>query len=119
MSFWWPRSRPARDYSACGPVSPVRIRVIDDGPGIDSEDLPRIFDPFFTRREGGSGLGLSVAHRAIQAHGGALIASSTLGEGATFAIVLPRRGQLFRPLQGVDDRRILAADADLPIPERG
>lgn len=98
---------------------PVRIRVIDDGPGIDSEDLPRIFDPFFTRREGGSGLGLSVAHRAIQAHGGALIASSTLGEGATFAIVLPRRGQLLRPLQGVDDRRILITDADLPIPERG
>lgn len=98
---------------------PVRIRVIDDGPGINPEDLPRIFDPFFTRREGGSGLGLSVAHRAIQAHGGALIASSTLGEGATFAIVLPRRGQLFQPLQGVDDRRTLIADADLPIPERG
>jgi two-component system sensor histidine kinase PilS (NtrC family) len=71
--------------------NPVRIRVIDDGPGIDAEDLPRIFDPFYTRRPGGSGLGLSIAHRAIQAHGGALLASSVLGEGATFAIVLPRR----------------------------
>jgi len=70
---------------------PVRIRVIDDGPGIAAEDLPRIFDPFYTRRVGGSGLGLSIAHRAVQAHGGALIATSNAGEGATFAIVLPRR----------------------------
>ena len=70
---------------------PVRIRVIDDGPGIDAEDLPRIFDPFYTRREGGSGLGLSIAHRAVQAHGGALIATSNLGQGAIFAMVLPRR----------------------------
>jgi two-component system sensor histidine kinase PilS (NtrC family) len=80
--------------------NPVRIRVIDDGPGIDPEDLPRIFDPFYTRRPGGSGLGLSIAHRAIQAHGGALLASSIPGEGATFAMVLPRRtgrGRLRRP----------------------
>lgn len=98
---------------------PVRIRVIDDGPGIDPEDLPHIFDPFFTRRQGGSGLGLSVAHRVVQAHGGALIATSTLGEGATFAVVLPRRGRLHRPLPGLDDRRDITMDADLPIPERG
>jgi len=71
--------------------NPVRIRVIDDGPGIEPDDLPRIFDPFYTRRPGGSGLGLSIAHRAVQAHGGALLASSIPGAGATFAIVLPRR----------------------------
>ena len=86
--------------------NPVRIRVIDDGPGIDPEDLPRIFDPFYTRRPGGSGLGLSIAHRAIQAHGGALLASSIPGEGATFAMVLPRRtgrGRLRRPGSVLDD----------------
>ncbi len=76
---------------------PVRIRVSDDGPGIDADDLPRIFDPFYTRRQGGSGLGLSIAHRAVQAHGGALIASSNPGEGATFAVVLPRRTGKGRP----------------------
>jgi two-component system sensor histidine kinase PilS (NtrC family) len=76
---------------------PVRIRVVDDGPGIEAEDLPRIFDPFYTRRQGGSGLGLSIAHRAVQAHGGALIASSNPGEGATFAMVLPRRTGKGRP----------------------
>lgn len=84
---------------------PVRIRVMDDGPGISPEDLPRVFDPFFTRRQGGSGLGLSIAHRAVQAHGGALIASSVPGEGATFAIVLPRRGGRTRDLRDEDDRR--------------
>ncbi len=84
---------------------PVRIRVMDDGPGIDPEDLPRIFDPFFTRRQGGSGLGLSIAHRAVQAHGGALIASSVPGEGATFAIVLPRRSERTRDVRAQEDRR--------------
>jgi len=88
---------------------PVRIRVMDDGPGIGPEDLPRIFDPFFTRRPGGSGLGLSIAHRAVQAHGGALIASSVPGEGATFAIVLPRRGGRVRDLRDEEDRRRDAA----------
>jgi two-component system sensor histidine kinase PilS (NtrC family) len=71
--------------------SPVRVRVTDNGPGIPPEELERIFDPFYSRREGGSGLGLSIAHRAAEAHGGALFATSTPGEGATFVLVLPRR----------------------------
>jgi K+-sensing histidine kinase KdpD len=70
---------------------PVRIRVVDDGPGIEPEDVGRIFDPFYTRRQGGSGMGLAIAHRAVQAHGGALLVTSTPGTGATFVIVLPRR----------------------------
>ncbi|MFV1986412.1 MAG: nitrogen regulation protein NR(II) [Gemmatimonadota bacterium] len=70
---------------------PVRIRVIDDGPGIEPEDIGRIFDPFYTRRQGGSGMGLAIAHRAVQAHGGALLVSSTPGNGATFVVILPRR----------------------------
>ena len=74
-----------------GTWMPVRIRVIDDGPGIEPDDIGRIFDPFYTRRQGGSGMGLAIAHRAIQAHGGALLVSSTPGRGATFVVILPRR----------------------------
>ncbi len=71
--------------------APVRIRVMDDGPGIDPDDLHKIFDPFYTRRQGGSGMGLAIAHRAVQAHGGTLLVSSEPGRGATFAVLLPRR----------------------------
>ncbi len=70
---------------------PVRIRVIDDGPGIDPDDMSRIFDPFFTRRKGGTGMGLAIASRAVQAHGGVLLASSEPGKGAAFSVVIPRR----------------------------
>lgn len=70
---------------------PVRIRVIDDGPGIEAEDMSRIFDPFFTKRKGGTGMGLAIAYRAVQAHGGVLLASSEPGKGATFSIIIPRR----------------------------
>ncbi len=83
--------RPDQVPRQISPGLPVRIRVIDDGPGIAPEDLERIFDPFYTRREGGSGMGLAIAHRAIHAHGGALLVSSEPGRGATFVIVLPRR----------------------------
>jgi two-component system sensor histidine kinase PilS (NtrC family) len=77
--------------SVLAPGMPVRIRVMDDGPGIAVDDIERIFDPFYTRREGGSGMGLAIAHRAVQAHGGALLVSSRKGQGATFAVILPRR----------------------------
>lgn len=71
--------------------TPVRIRVLDNGPGIPPGDLDRIFDPFYSARDGGSGLGLAIAHRAVQAHRGALLAHSRPDGGAAFVIVLPRR----------------------------
>lgn len=86
--------------------SPVRVRVIDNGPGIPRDELERIFDPFYSRREGGSGLGLSIAHRAAEAHGGALFATSTPGEGATFVLVLPRRDEERRAGDAVDGERL-------------
>jgi len=55
--------------SRCAPGE-VGLHVVDSGPGIPAEDLPRIFDPFFTRRPGGTGLGLSVVQRVVTAHGG-------------------------------------------------
>ncbi len=71
------------------------MRVEDDGPGIAPEDMPRIFDRFFTTRraEHGVGLGLSLAKAIAEAHGGTLKASSTPGRGAVFEVRLPRSGR--------------------------
>lgn len=67
----------------------VRLTVSDSGPGIDAEDLPRVFDRFHTRRPGGTGLGLPLARAVIEAHGGRVTASSPPGGGARFEIRLP------------------------------
>ncbi len=66
----------------------IRIEVSDDGPGIDPADLHYIFAPFFSR-SGGSGLGLALAKQIIHGHGGSIEARSTVGDGATFTILLP------------------------------
>jgi signal transduction histidine kinase len=67
----------------------VEIRVSDEGPGIAADDLPRIFDPFFTRRRGGTGLGLSIVQRTVQEHGGTVSADNGPGGGAILAMRLP------------------------------
>ncbi|MFQ5676536.1 MAG: nitrogen regulation protein NR(II) [bacterium] len=68
----------------------LRIQVRDDGEGIDEETLKRIFDPFFTTKTQGTGLGLTMARRAIAEHGGVLRVQSKKGQGSTFTIFLPR-----------------------------
>jgi two-component system sensor histidine kinase HydH len=67
----------------------VAIRVVDHGPGISAEVRERIFDPFVTSRPGGTGLGLSVVHRAIEAHGGFVHVDSDQ-DGSRFTVVLPK-----------------------------
>jgi len=68
---------------------PVRLRVGDSGPGVDPELQERIFDPFFTTRPGGSGLGLAVVYRAVEAHEGAVFVDRAAEGGAEFVIYLP------------------------------
>lgn len=69
------------------------IQVEDDGPGIKPEDLSRIFNPFFTTRETGTGLGLPAVRRIARLHEGRVEVSSVLGEGSTFTIYLPLHRQ--------------------------
>jgi signal transduction histidine kinase len=69
----------------------VQIFVVDDGPGIPEEVLPKIFNPFFTTKKvgKGTGLGLSICYGIVQQHGGGFRVRSTPGEGACFVIDLP------------------------------
>lgn len=68
------------------------ILVTDQGPGIAPQIRDRLFDPFVTTKPGGSGLGLSIVQRAVQAHGG-LVTVSQAGEETRFTIVLPKSRQ--------------------------
>jgi two-component system sensor histidine kinase PilS (NtrC family) len=67
---------------------PVRLRIRDDGPGIDPELQERLFQPFVTGRPGGSGLGLAIVQRAVAAHRGLVLLDSAPGKGTTFTILL-------------------------------
>src|SRR5205823_2240072 len=69
----------------------VTVRIADTGLGIKPEHLERIFDPFFTTKAdwGATGLGLSIVHRIIEAHGGKIAVVSEPGRGATFTLTLP------------------------------
>jgi two-component system sensor histidine kinase PilS (NtrC family) len=72
------------------------LSVADEGPGIPVEIRDRLFDPFFTTKPGGSGLGLAVVHRAIEAHRGLVFVDSN-GSGTRFTVVLPRAEPSRRP----------------------
>ncbi len=67
----------------------VRLRFTDCGCGISEENLQRIFDPYFTTKVGGSGLGLATSYAIVSKHGGWISATSTIGSGATFMVLLP------------------------------
>jgi len=73
----------------------VHLQVHDSGPGISPQHLGRIFERFYRvdqardRREGGTGLGLAIVKHIAQAHGGTVAASSELGKGSCFEVILP------------------------------
>jgi signal transduction histidine kinase len=67
----------------------VLIAVTDEGKGIAPENLPNIFRPFFTTKGHGTGLGLSLARRTVEAHGGQIDVTSEVGKGSRFEIRLP------------------------------
>ncbi len=69
----------------------IKIELSDTGRGISREEQERIFDPFYTTKEDGSGLGLSITHQIIAAHKGRMDVESKVGKGTTFTVTLPVR----------------------------
>ncbi len=72
----------------------ILIRITDTGPGIPPEKLVSIFDPYFTTKAEGSGLGLWIAQQIITAHGGSIQAQNGPSGGALFAVALPLQKRL-------------------------
>ncbi|WPJ94770.1 response regulator [Coraliomargarita algicola] len=72
----------------------VCIEVNDNGTGISPENLKKIFDPYFTTKERGNGLGLASSYSIIHSHKGTITAESTLGKGSTFRVYLPKSPHL-------------------------
>jgi signal transduction histidine kinase len=66
----------------------VVVEIVDDGPGISAADLPKVFDPFYSKRNGGTGLGLTIVHRIVDEHGGHIEVNSSR-RGTTFRVSLP------------------------------
>ena len=74
----------------------IAYRIKDAGPGFRPEDLPRVFDPFFTRRRGGTGLGMSIAQRIVEEHGGNITAGNCPEGGAVIVVRFPLIQQSIR-----------------------
>jgi len=113
---------PAGDY--------VEIAFQDTGRGIESEHLNRIFDPYFSLKPAGMGLGLAVTYSVVKRHKGAVIADSILGQGATLTLYLPRSRARVAPVVSVVSaakgttvggagRRILLMDDDADVRATG
>jgi len=75
--------------SGNGGRSSVEIAVQDNGPGMAEDIRSRIFEPFFSTKEEGIGLGLPIAQRIVEEHGGQIRVESRVGEGTVFTILLP------------------------------
>ncbi|MBT0663038.1 histidine kinase [Geobacter pelophilus] len=67
------------------------VKVSDTGQGISMEDLPRIFEPFYTTKARGTGLGLALCKKIVEEHGGKITVQSSVGEGTTVSISIPIR----------------------------
>ena len=79
----------ARPGSHQSPASLVEVRFVDTGVGIDPADREKIFYPFFTTKQKGSGLGLSIVHRIVEEHGGEILVESKPGQGTTMILRIP------------------------------
>lgn len=101
----------------------IKISIADEGFGIAEEDQKRIFDPYFTTKSHGNGLGLASCHSIVTKHGGRILLSSAVGSGSTFTIYLPSLGHSLKdghdrqtiPIQPGENGAILVMDDDAMI----
>lgn len=99
----------------------VKMTFRDTGTGISPENLPRIFDPYFTTKKDGSGLGLATSYSIIHKHGGRIDVESRLGAGSVFTIYLPAKGGKVRKSRGGQDElfpgtgRVLVMDDETAV----
>jgi len=70
------------------------LEISDEGPGIEPQNIEKIFDPFFSTKEKGTGLGLAISAKIVQAHGGTIRVKSTPGHGAAFCLSFPENTNL-------------------------
>ncbi len=89
------------DYPALTPGPYVCIEISDTGVGIRSDHLSRIFDPYFTTKQAGSGLGLAAVYSIVRKHDGHIEVQSQLGEGSTFRLWLPAAGEPAEPASAI------------------
>ncbi len=109
-------------YADVSPGRYVMIAVSDSGPGIAEESLSRVFEPFFTTRPGGTGLGLATCYGIVKQSGGHLNVYSERGRGATFKVYLPRCDDPLpqsvskpEPTTSSKGERILLVEDELPV----
>ena len=87
----------------------VQVEIQDSGIGIPEENLQHIFDPFFTSKDEGSGLGLAVSHQLVQEHGGFVTVESQVGKGTAFFVHVP----VGKPVRPITNGRAHANEANL------
>ncbi|HLP02560.1 MAG TPA: ATP-binding protein, partial [Opitutaceae bacterium] len=100
----------------------VQLTIADQGTGIPPEVLPRIFEPYYTTKQTGNGLGLATVHSIVRRHGGQIEVASSLGKGTTFTLWLPAANDASRIGETAADAtpprlsgRILFMDDEEPI----
>jgi signal transduction histidine kinase len=95
-------------------VEAVRMRVTDTGTGMDAQMLAQLFTPFFSTKEGGTGLGLMSCKRIVESYGGRLAVHSEAGAGSTFEVLLPVVQEVDEVPDAAEGRgqRILVVDGD-------
>jgi signal transduction histidine kinase len=77
--------RTSFDAAACA----IHVSIADTGKGMGTAEMERIFQPFFTTKPGGTGLGLPISKRLIEEQGGRMFVESSIGKGTTFTLTIP------------------------------